>query len=371
MKKIFLILFSVILVLTACTTPSETTEETPVVEEVVLTGLSPEEILETMTLEEKVGQMFIARCPSTDAAIYAEKYNLGGYILFGQDFKNSDPETFKTTVQSYHDAVKIPMFIAVDEEGGIVTRASRYTQFRDTPFPSPQELYKDGGFEAVGADAKEKSEFLLELGINMNFAPVCDISQSPDDFMYERSVALDAEGTSTYVTTVVTEMNAAGMGSVLKHFPGYGNNVDTHTGIAVDKRPYEDFVNNDFKPFTAGIDAGAGVILVSHNIVECMDKERPASLSPEVMRIIREELRFDGLIITDDLVMDAIGLYTDNKSAAVQAVIAGNDLLCCTDFTEQVPAVIKAVEDGTISEERINESVLRILSYKIGLGIIK
>ena len=89
------------------------------------------------------------------------------------------------------------------------------------------------------------------------------------------------------------------------------------------------------------------------------------------MRILREELRFNGLIITDDLVMDAIGLYTDNESAAVQAVIAGNDLLCCTDFTEQIPAVIKAVEDGRITEERINESVLRILEYKMELGIIK
>lgn len=371
MKKIFLFLFCMILVLTACSTTSEKPEENPVVEEVILTGLTAEEILEGMTLEEKVGQMFIARCPSADAAIYAEKYSLGGYILFGQDFKNSDPETFKTTVQSYHDAVKIPMFIAVDEEGGIVNRASRYSQFRETPFPSPQELYKEGGFEVVKADAKEKSEFLLDLGINMNFSPVCDIAQNPEDFMYERSIALNAEDTSTYVSTVVTEMNSAGIGSVLKHFPGYGNNVDTHTGIAVDQRPYEDFVNNDFRPFKAGIDAGAGVVLVSHNIVECMDKESPASLSPEVIRILREELGFQGLIITDDLVMDAIGLYTDNESAAVEAVIAGNDLLCCTDFTEQVPAVIKAVEDGRISEDRINESVLRILNYKIELGIIK
>ena len=324
-----------------------------------------------MTLSEKVGQMFIARCPSVDADIYTKKYSLGGYILFGQDFKNSDPETFKTTVQSYQDAVNIPMFIAVDEEGGIVNRASRYPQFREKPFPSPQELYKEGGFDAVKKDAKEKSEFLLDLGINMNFAPVCDISQSPDDFMFDRSIALNPEDTATYVKTVVSEMNSAGIGSVLKHFPGYGDNADTHTDIVVDTRPYEAFVNYDFLPFKAGIDEGAGVVLVSHNIVECMDKERPASLSPEVMRILREELRFNGLIITDDLVMDAIGLYTDNESAAVQAVIAGNDLLCCTDFTEQIPAVIKAVEDGRITEERINESVLRILEYKMELGIIK
>jgi len=102
-----------------------------------------------------------------------------------------------------------------------------------------------------------------------------------------------------------------------------------------------------------------------------MDKDMPASLSPEVIRILREELGFTGLIITDDLAMDAIRLYTNSESAAVQAVIAGNDLLCCSDFTEQIPAVIKAVKDGRISEERINESVLRILEYKLKLGIIK
>ena len=100
-----------------------------------------------------------------------------------------------------------------------------------------------------------------------------------------------------------------------------------------------------------------------------MDKDMPASLSPKVINILRKNLGFDGLIITDDLVMDAIGLYTVKESAAVQAVIAGNDLLCCTDFTDQIPAVIKAVKDGTITEERIDESVKRILEYKIDLGI--
>lgn len=358
MKKFLLLGISLILMFTACS---------PIKAKMK----SAEEILAEMTLSEKVGQLFIARCPSVDADIYAAKYKLGGYILFGQDFKSSNPETFRKTLESYQNAVNIPMFIAVDEEGGIVTRASRYPQFREAPFPSPQKLYAEGGFEAVKKDAKEKSEFLLDLGINMNFAPVCDISQSPGDFMYERSVALDAEGTSTYVTTVVSEMKSAGIGSVLKHFPGYGDNADTHTDMVVDTRPYEAFVNYDFLPFKAGIDAGADVVLVSHNIVECMDKEYPASLSPEVNRILREELGFQGLIITDDLVMEAITEYTDNESAAVQAVIAGNDLLCCTDFTVQVPAVIQAVKDGKISEERINESVLRILKYKIESGIIK
>ena len=374
MKKLLIVVLCMLLCLTACTTlTSEKATDTKKAEDtketkIDVTNNSLEEVIDKMTLEEKVGQMFIARCPNVDAAIYAKKYKLGGYILFGQDFKDSDPDTIKKTIQSYQDAMDIPMFIAVDEEGGTVNRVSRYPQFRETPFPSPQELYKSGGFEAVAADAKEKSEFLMELGVNVNFAPVCDISNIPDAFMYARSVALNTTDTCKYAETVVSEMEKAGIGSVLKHFPGYGNNPDTHTDIVVDTRPYKTFETSDFLPFKAGIDAGAGIVLVSHNIVECMDKEYPASLSPEVNRILREELGFDGLIITDDLVMDAITEYTDNESAAVQAVIAGNDLLCCTDFTEQVPAVIKAVQDGRISEERINESVLRILEYKIKNG---
>ena len=360
MRKIFCFLLCVLL-LTACgKAPSE----------IETKSSSIEELLSSMTLEEKVGQMFIARCPDTDGALYAQKYQVGGYILFGRDFKDSAPDTFRKTVQSYQDSVKIPMFIAVDEEGGVVNRASRYTPFRSEPFPSPQTLYENGGLEKVREDAKEKSKFLLDLGINVNFAPVCDISQNESDFMYSRSVGLDPQGTGEYVKTVVTEMKAAGIGSVLKHFPGYGANEDTHTGISVDDRAIEEFYQKDFIPFTSGIKSGATMVLVSHNIVECMDKDMPASLSPEVHRVLREDLGFDGLIITDDLAMDAIGFYTDNADAAVKAILAGNDLICCSDFTVQIPAVIKAVKDKTISEKQIDESVLRILEKKKELGIL-
>lgn len=160
------------------------------------------------------------------------------------------------------------------------------------------------------------------------------------------------------------------MGCVLKHFPGYGNNVDTHTGVAVDERPYETFQKEDFLPFEAGVQAGAGCVLVSHNIVTCRDGEAPASLSPEWHRVLREELGFTGCIITDDLVMDAIQEYCDASSAAVQAVQAGNDLLCCSDYETQYPAVLAAVESGELSEERIEESALRVLRWKEELGLL-
>lgn len=204
----------------------------------------------------------------------------------------------------------------------------------------------------------------------MNFAPVCDISTDENDFIYRRSFGQDASLTSEYVKTVTETMKSEGTGSVLKHFPGYGNNADTHTGIAYDNRPMETFESSDFLPFQAGIDAGADLVLVSHNIVACMDEAVPASLSPRVHEILRKELEFSGVIVTDDLAMNGIRDFVSDDEAAVTAVLAGNDLLCCTDFETQFPAVLEAVKNGTITEARIDESVLRILKLKIELGLI-
>ena len=329
-----------------------------------------QELLDGMTLEEKVGQMFIARCPETDAAQLAADYHLGGYILFGRDFKDKTAEQVTTDIQSYQDAAEIPLLIAVDEEGGTVNRVSSNPNLRSSPFRSPQSLYSEGGLELVRSDAQEKCRLLESLGININFAPVCDVSQDPADFIYDRTLGRDAQETSQYVAAVVETMAEEGMGSVLKHFPGYGNNADTHTGVAYDDRPYDTFLTSDFLPFQAGIAAGADMVLVSHNIVSAMDEASPASLSPEVHRVLREDLGFTGVIVTDDLVMDGVRDFAGDDEAAVLAVQAGNDLLCCTDFQTQVPAVLAAVESGEITEEQIDAAVLRVLTMKLRLGIL-
>lgn len=325
--------------------------------------------LEKMTLEEKVGQMFLVRCP--EAAIESiTEYKVGGYVLFARDFEGESKASMQEKLASYQEASDIPLLLSVDEEGGTVVRASKYTAFRSEAFLAPRELYRLGGLERIAEDATEKAELLLSLGINVNLAPVCDISQDPAAFMYARSFGGNAEATAEYVTAVVTAAKKAGLGSVLKHFPGYGDNADTHQGLVWDTRAYEAYTENDFLPFVAGIEAGAGAVMVSHNIVECMDPELPASLSDEVHRILREELAFDGVILTDDLYMDAIQDFTGTEAAAVAAVLAGNDMLCCTDFEVQIPAVIEAVKDGRISEEQIDASVLRILKWKAELGIV-
>lgn len=327
-------------------------------------------ILDKMTLEEKVGQMFIARCPEKGAVQKVKEYHLGGYILFARDFEDNTKEQVKETIQSYQKQSDIPMLIGVDEEGGTVNRISRYPAFRAEPFSSPQELYKAGGFEAIEKDTVEKCTLLHELGVNLNFAPVCDVSKDPEDFIYNRSFGKDASQTAQYVTTVVDTMKEQKIVSVLKHFPGYGDNEDTHTGIAYDNRSYDDFVQSDFIPFEAGIDSGADVVLVSHNIVKSMDDQRPASLSPRVHEILREELGFSGVIVTDDLYMDGVRDFADDEQVAVMAVEAGNDLLCCTDFTVQIPAVVDAVKSGEIPEHRIDQSVIRILEMKRNWGLL-
>lgn len=330
-----------------------------------------QQLTDSMTLEEKVGQMFIVRCPEENAADTAAAYHLGGYILFARDFESNDPQLVTDNIQSYQEVSDIPMLIGVDEEGGTVNRVSRYSAFRETPFQSPQALYELGGLELIESDTVEKSDLLLRLGINVNFAPVCDVSEDPNDFIYARAFGADAAQTAEYVKTVVSAMKQEGIGSVLKHFPGYGNNTDTHTGIAYDNRSFDTFVDSDFIPFQAGIDAGADMVLVAHNIVNSIDSNRPASISPAVHEILRNRLGFDGVIVTDDLSMDGIRDFTDDQQAAVLAVQAGNDLICCTDYQTQIPAVVEAVNAGEISEQQIDQAVLRILKMKQSLGLLE
>ena len=215
-----------------------------------------QELVSAMSVEEKVGQMFFVRCPETDQAAKVSQYKLGGYILFGRDFKDKTAQQVRDEIASYQASSGIPMLIGTDEEGGTVVRASSNPNLFPSREPSPQVLYAQGGLDAILQDARQKSVTLLDLGVNVNFAPVADVSTDPADFIYERALGQDAQTPADYVAQVVTAMGQERIGSVLKHFPGYGNNQDTHTGVAVDERPYETFETSDFLPFQAGIQAG-------------------------------------------------------------------------------------------------------------------
>ena len=330
-----------------------------------------DKLISKMTVEEKVGQMFFVRYPEIDAEQQVTEYNLGGYILFGKDFDGKTREEITDNIISCQESAGIPLLIGVDEEGGTVVRVSSNENLRETPFLSPRDTFANGGWSAIEEDAAEKADLLLSLGINVNLAPVCDVTSDNSAFMYDRSFSGDADEVSDFVKKVVEISSEKKLGTVLKHFPGYGNNEDTHTGIAYDNRDISAFTETDFKPFTEGINSGADCILFSHNIVSSMDDEYPASLSEEVHNILRNQLGFDGVIMTDDLSMGAITDYTGTENAAVLAIKSGNDLLCCSDVEEQYPAVLQSVQNGEIPVEQIDNSVKRILKWKQKLGLIE
>ena len=341
-----------------------------------------EAILAAMTIEEKVGQLFFVRCPSSSQVEKIQKYHLGGYLLFTRDFQTSTgewltEEEFLAKVDAWQNASTIPLLIGVDEEGGTVARASRNPNLFPEKRKSPRTIYQNGGMDAILQDTVAVNSRLLELGINVNFAPVADISVNPNDFIYDRTIGLDAAATADYIASVVAQMNQCqvdvetrAIGSVLKHFPGYGNNVDTHIGIAVDERPYEGFTQSEFLPFAVGIRAGAGAVLISHNIVTCMDAALPASLSAAVHHILRQELGFQGVILTDDLAMDAVKSYAKDGRAAVLALLAGNSMIVTTDFETQIGEVLAALESGELSTQIIDIAVRYVLYWKYNLGLL-
>lgn len=398
MKRLFAAALAALslLSLTACASsdePEQTPETPPAAEEPEVPEPEPtpeelaaaeiEDLLASLTLEQKVGQLFFVRCPDSGATEDVSAYHLGGYVLFGRDFQDAagawlTREQFTAAVQSYQDAAAadtgIPLLIGSDEEGGTVTRASRNPNLFEKPFSSPQKLAAQATEHGsiFSEDAWEKSSALLALGINVNLAPVADVSTDPADFIYDRALGQDAAATADYVAQVVTAMRESGIGSVLKHFPGYGSNADTHTGIALDQRSLETFRQSDFLPFAAGIEAGAGTtaVLVSHNIMAAVDPDLPASLSPAVHDLLREELGFTGVAMTDDLAMDAVAAYAQDGAVAVMALEAGNDLIITTDYRTQIPKVLEAVENGTLSMDTIDTACRRVLTWKQALGLL-
>lgn len=328
------------------------------------------DILDSLSLEQKAAQMMLVGCTDASVGDYVCANGAGGLCLFAQPFEYKTAEDVRAMTAGFQDAAEIPVLLSVDEEGGGVCRVSINPNLRETNFWSPRFLFNQGGWDLIRSDTEEKADFLLDLGLNVNLAPVCDVPFSESDFIYPRCFSTDAAETSEYIDTVVSIMKEKKLGCTLKHFPGYGGSADTHLNMAYDGREFLEFTSRDFLPFIAGMDAGADSVMVTHNIIECMDGEQPASLSPEVHRILREDLGFRGVIITDDLNMNAITQFTGGENPAVAAVLAGNDLLCYAEFDSSVQAITDAVRDGTIEEEQIDASVLRILYWKQTLGLL-
>ena len=332
-----------------------------------------ERMLAGMSTKEKITQMMVVALPAYNAASIQSKYQFGGYILFGRDFYRTSRGGMKKLLASVQEESDIPMLIATDEEGGTVVRASLYPKFRSRKFLAPRLVYYYGGYEGITRDTKTKDRFLKSLGLNCNFGPVADVPYSRYDFMYDRAASTSAGKAGKCIRLTVTQMGKDNVVSVLKHFPGYGGNGDTHSRIIRDGRSLTSFEKRDLKPFKAGIKAGADMIMVSHVKVDAFDAGRPASLSRKVHKYLRNEMDFDGVIITDGMgmsgIMDFVG--GDEGKAAVRAVRAGNDMLCVTtDYNVCYKALRDAVRSGEISKKQLNRSVKRILEMKIRRGLI-
>ncbi len=382
MRKIIIVLLVFMLVITGCSENRQNEEKEKKDEDIEYVGEDSsdlfgkyygkaQKLVKEMSLEEKVGQLFLIAYDTNASLKWIKNKHVGGFILFAKDFQNQTKDSLKKELDKRQEASEIPLLLGVDEEGGYVTRVSRFSQFRSEKFKSNRTLFETGGYPLIESSEKEKAKLLLGLGLNVNLAPVADVSTNPDDYIYIRTFGQDATNTAEYISKVVGYDKEAGLASCLKHFPGYGNNVDTHGGIAIDNRSYESFTTNDFLPFKAGIEAGVPFILVSHNVVTAMDSEYPASLSKKVINELRNTLNFSGIIITDDLAMGAIDQYTQNNNAATLAINAGNDMIITTDFGDMYEEVLESVKNKTISEETIDKAVKRIIAWKYAYGLFE
>ena len=331
-----------------------------------------EKILNSMTLEEKLGQMMIfgfhGTTTNADIEYMLQNYHTGGIILFDRNMENKAQVEKLTAALQVINPSKVPLFFAIDEEGGRVARMKENL----TPPPSQEEIGNSDDPTLAYRYANSIAQELKAIGINLNFAPVADVGTKDT-----RSFSSDSNTVANFVTNAAAGYEDAGIFYCLKHFPGIGlGKVDSHEDISTIDASRETFDNEDLVPFKKIISERNNskfMVMVSHYKYAAFDAENSATLSPAVItELLRNELGFKGVVITDDLNMGAVSKYHDEKSIAVAAVKAGVDvLLSCHEYEKQkatYEAILSAVKSGEISEERINDSVRRILTMKLELA---
>lgn len=326
---------------------------------------SAREVVKNMSLEEKIGQIFMVH-HSSSSLEDVKDLNLGGFVFFGADFKDKTKKEVKEMFKELQDRSKIPLYIAVDEEGGSVVRISSNTNLVDKRFLSPQELYKIGGFEKIREDNIYKNSVLEDLGININLAPVVDMSSDKDSYIYKRTIGLDKEKTANFAQVIIESSKESKISNTLKHYPGYSNNLDTHKSDSSDLRTVDDLLSNDLVPFKAGVDAGAESVMVSHNILSSID-DMPTSLSFVLHNILRENLSFRGIVITDALNMGALKEVND---IAIKAVLSGNDILVTKNYRSDINSIKEAISNKNVSEKLIDILALKNIMWKMSKGLM-
>ena len=337
--------------------------------------------LAKMTLKEKIGQMFIVCTDSLDfngettvtkkMKQKLKEYHPGGVIFFSYNLKSR--KQIKKMINDLQDNADI--FTAVDEEGGSVARIANTKGMGTTKFPSMSEIGKTGDTSKAREVGTTIGKEIHELGFNLDFAPVADITTNKENTeIGNRSFGTDADTVSGMVSQEVKGLQSQGVSATLKHFPGQGDTgEDTHKGYVNLNTTIDHLREVEFLPFQSGIKAGADLVMVSHVAVsQVTGKETPASLTKLIVNdILREELQFKNVIITDAMNMKVITKFYDSDQAAIMAVEAGNDIILMPDnFELAYEGLLDAVKDGTLSEEQIDAAVGRILTVKIRRGII-
>lgn len=334
-----------------------------------------ESCIAEMPLEDKIAGVFMITPESltgVDTVIQAgdttkqklSEYPVGGLVYFQKNIKSKDQ--LQEMLAATKNAIYYPVFLAVDEEGGAVSRVA------ESGIAANVGSQAEIGKTCDPAKAEESGvtigNYLSECGFNVDFAPVADVISEGNTTIEDRSFGTDPNVVGSLVAAEVTGLQSTGVSACLKHFPGMGDTTeDTHDGKAVSQKTLDDMRANDFPAFQAGIDAGTDFVMVGHMALpNVIGDETPCSLSDKIINdILRNELGYDGIVITDALDMSAITESYTSEQAAVMAIQAGADMLLMPeDFQAAYDGVLKAVQDGTISEERINESLKRIYRVK-------
>jgi len=345
------------------------------------------ETLSRMTLEEKVGQLFMCD-PGMLNDVWAttavndtlldniRKYQPGGFIFFAPNIVN--PEQTKQFISDLQSASKYGLIIAVDEEGGLVSRIGANNSMNFKWQPAMRQIGAAGDPLAAYQVGAELGTGLRYLGFTMNFAPVADVDTNPENpVIGSRSFGSDPALVSEFVVQKTNGLQDNNVSAVIKHFPGHGDSyTDSHTGAVSLQHNRERLDSIEFVPFRAGVQAGADAVMTGHIALPSVTGDNtPATISYEIVTgILREEMGFDGLVVTDSLSMGAVSMYYELPDFCVQAILAGNDLLLLqtnqakgsgiAQFDAAYNAVLTAVRDGVITEERLNASVTRILRVR-------
>ena len=323
----------------------------------------------SMTLKEKIGQMVMIGIHGTDVTedslFMLHQYHIGGIILYDRNMESQEQVRLLNAHLQEQAQEKLPLFIGVDEEGGLVARMKDALP----PPPSEQEIGETGNPENARIWAAKTAVALKGIGFNLNFAPVADLGMERG-----RSYGNDPASVTEFVREAANGYEQEGLIYCLKHFPGLGKSVvDTHRDMSVINVPRATLQEEDLLPFRTLItekNPENYFILISHAIYPALDDESPSSVSPIIQTaLLRQELEYQGVIITDDIAMGAVSkLYTPGE-LALKAVEAGTDIvLSCHEYqnsTEVYLKLLEAVEQGKIKEERINESVKRIVRVKL------